>query len=129
MAGRCAWSTRPDSLRPATISSATFSNSEPAWPHCGVRSTWLWSLFDFSFQSHLDDLLAQLFYRDFLRVKLDSQQIGVPFVIHRLDTRKPYQGFFDPVGSVVSQEIQSRAHVFDMECNGYGCRIVGLSLR
>ena len=97
------------------------SNSEPAPHHSVVRSTWSWSLFDFGFQSFMGNLLKQLFHGDLLRVVSYSQQIRVPLVLHRLDTLKPYQGFLDPIGSFVSQQIQPRAHVFDMDrhhCDG-----------
>lgn len=108
-----------DSLHPATTSlsrvSNSESNSESAGLHFGVRLPWSWSFFDCGFQPFLGDLLDQLFHRDLLRVERDSQQIGVPLVIHRLNAWKPYQGFFDPVGSVFSQELQPLAHVFDIE--------------
>ena len=57
----------------------------------------------------------QLFHRHLLSVEGNCQQVMVPFVADQLNAGKPYQGLFNPIGSILSHQGQSLTHVSDME--------------
>lgn len=70
---------------------------------------------DCGFKSFLRDRLQQLAHFDLPGIIGHTQHIMVPLVFDLFHTLKPYQGFFDPVGSVGSQQVQAFAHAFDEE--------------
>ena len=115
------------SLRPATSSPSPFSNWRWATTDGLSRSTWTDSwvgvirlFLHVRFKAFLDDSRVQLFHRHLLSVEGDRQQIMVPFVADQLNAGKPYQGLFDPIGSIFSHQGQSLAHVGDMERHSFG---------
>src|SRR5688572_25066503 len=72
-------------------------------------------------KSFLLDDLTNLIDCYFPRIEADFQSVFFPVVGYPLNTLKPYQGFFDPIGSVASQQFQSDGHVFDMKGNIRDC--------
>lgn len=61
------------------------------------------------------DFLQHAFGSDLFRVIGDVQQVLIPNIFHQGDTGKPYQGLFDPIGSIASEEVQPFAHLVDVE--------------
>ncbi len=75
------------------------------------------SLPEFSLKYLLANRIKHFFRRNRLCVVGDMQQVSVPFVFDQLNTIKPYQGLFDPIGSVGAQQLQLLFHTFHIDCD------------
>ena len=86
-----------------------------------------WQLPEFSLKFLLANRFQHFFYGDDIGVvcniqqirrfvcKFDCKNLAVIFIFDQLNTLKPFQGLFDPVGSVTSVQLEPVAHLPDVE--------------
>lgn len=75
------------------------------------------------FKALLSDDRLQFFGIRLLPVERHFDQVLIPFVSHQLHAGKPYQGLFDPIGSIFSHQRQPLAHVLDVESHRFSASL------
>ena len=77
----------------------------PSWPHFRRKTLFIDRRNEF-----IDTYLA--------RIECDFEQILIPFIFYRRHAFKPYQGLFNPIGSVLSHQVESFPHSLYIKCHG-----------